>query len=105
MRIVTKRVDGQIATNLGVIFGIDTYGYPRKIDMIIPPSHSLEITSKPIQGWNFTGDKITLYAGSGDTYLYTMDIIAPDEGKNNNYWMNTEIGVKLNEFIYFIAYY
>jgi hypothetical protein len=106
MRIVTSKIDGPNPLPLGAIFGVDTYGYPRKIDMIIPPSHTLSIQSKPIKGWNFTGSKIDIDAGSGDSIIYKMDISLPDESSaNNQYWMNNEVSCKLNQFIYLIAYY
>ena len=104
MRLLTKKVtEGTYA--LGAILGIDTYGYPRKLDFIIPSGHTLTIQSKPIAGWQYTGDRVDIDAGSGDSKVYTMDIYYSDESRNNNFWMNDEITIKTTQFIFINAYY
>jgi len=107
--MISKQVGSAIrqAINvaLGVLFPVDVYGYPKKIQFFVPPSHTLGFITKSISGWNYTGDKINIESGSGDTHIWTLDITLADERKNDTYWMNHEINVNTNQFIFLIAYY
>ena len=106
MNHLSKEIVANSNTTLGQLFPIDTYGYPRYIDFILPNGHSFDFQTKGINGWNFNGDLITITNDmSNGNFIWRFNIYENDESKNNKTWMNHSIITKVGSFIYTIAYY
>jgi len=107
MNQVSRRIEESSNTTLGVLFSTDVYGYaPRYIDFILPNGNAFDFQTKPINGWNFTGDIITIKNDtSNGNLIWRFNIYENDEAKNNRTWMNHSIVTKAANLIFAIAYY
>lgn len=91
---------------LGNIFPIDTYGFPRFIEFIVPTGHSFTFQTKSISGWKFDGHIITIENDmSNGNLIWRFEIYTADDNQSKRTWMNHEIIPRLNQNIYLIAYY
>jgi hypothetical protein len=95
-----------ITTTLGQLFPIDTYGYPRYIDFILPNGHGFDFQTIAINGFNYNGDLIRIVNDmSNGNFIWRFTIYESDESKNNKTWMNHTVKPIGNNQMYFIAYY
>ena len=95
-----------ITTTLGVLFPVDTYGYPRYIDFILPLGHSFDFQTIAINQFNYNGDVITIANDlNNGNFIWRFTIYEGDESKNNKGWMNHTIKPLNNNQMFFIAYY
>ena len=111
MNIVTTKVGDKVTlpgtTTLSLLFPPDQYGTGLKyIDVIIPSGHTFYFQSKPATGWKFTGTKIEIVSGSGDSHVYRIDLRNENEtGTTSPTWLDHEVSWDANQFFWFIGYY
>jgi hypothetical protein len=106
MNALSKYIPESSNTTLGQIFPIDTYGYPRYIDFILPTNHAFDFQTKQISGFNFLGDVITIKNDASNGNLtWRFMIYEGDDIANRKTWMNHSLITKVGIFIYAIAYY
>ena len=111
MNIVTVKrgasVDPGGTATLSQLFPPDTYGLSLKhIDVIIPAGHTFTFRNAAINGWNFTGEKVDIVSGAGDSHVYRITCTNENEaGTVQATWLNNEVTWKPNQFLYFIGYY